>query len=439
MSDHPGPDGNTPGATAATGVSPAESAQPGAAPPARLHARGGLRDALAVLKLRDFQFLLIGNTMTFAGFQVRQMAIAWLVLEETDSSLKAGIVNAMPGIAIISASLLAGAVSDRSERWRLIFITRLFTTALLALSAVLVMTDVIKWWHFIPIGVGIGLSFAFHNPSSQTYAMDVVGRERLMNAAALNTSISNLANIAAPAVGGYLLAIGNVWAFWLLVALYGTSFLAILPIAKRTTSVPNPRGIVSDIRAGLKYVNETPAIKWLLVLGAGSIFSGVFLAMVPVFARSVFKVGESGYGQLLLVQGAGALAGSLALAGLGQVRRKGLLVLGNTIATAVATAVFAVSPSFGIALGAMFVTGVSQSITFITVPTVIQTRSTPEMRGRVMGIFFMVVLVFQLGWIFGGVLDTTIGSRETVMVGAMGSFALAVFAFAASPALRKLT
>ncbi len=411
-----------------------------AAPAKRAPRRGGIRDGFQVLRIRDFQYLLVGNTMTFAGFQVRQMAIAWLVLEQTnDSSLKAGVVNAMPGIAIISLSLFAGAISDRTERWRMIAVSRFFITALLLLSAVLVQMGVIEWWHFIPIGLAIGVTFAFHNPASQTYAMDVVGRERIINAAALNTSISNLANIAAPAAGGYLISLGIPWAFWLLVALYGISFLAALPIRKRTVPVPNPRSILSDMRAGLAYVNGVPAIKWLLVLGSGSIFSGIFLAMTPVFARTVFDVGSGGYGQLLLVQGAGALAGSVALAFVGEVKHKGILVLSNMAVSAVAIGVFAVAPSMALALPAIFVTGASQAIMFITVPTVIQTHSTPEMRGRVMGIFFMVVLVFQLGWIVGGALEGAIGARWTTGVSAGGSLLLAGVAVLRSPALRRLT
>lgn len=399
----------------------------------------GLRGSLGVLKVRDFKFLLIGNAMTFAGFQVRQMAQAWLVLEQTDSSLKVGIVNAMPGIAIICLSVFAGAVADRAERRAIIVWSRFGITALLFVSAALVATGLIEWWHLIPIGLGVGIMFAFHNPASQSYAMDVVGRDRLISAASINTAISNLASVAGPAIGGYLLALGIAWAFWLLVVLYGTAYLAILPVRMKTAPSRPARSIGADIKAGLKYVNATPAMKWLLILSAGSIFNGIFLAMVPVFARSVFDVGEVGYGTMLTVQGAGALAGSVALTMAGEVRRKGLLILVTMIGSAAALTVFAVSPWFGLSLGALFVTGMAQGVTFITVPTVIQTNSAPEMRGRVMGIFFMVVLIFQLGWIAGGALDGAIGPRETTVVAASGLLALTAIAFLRSPALRKLT
>ncbi len=398
-----------------------------------------LRSSFGILKLRDFQFLLLGNAMTFAGFQVRQMAIAWLVLDQTDSSLKVGIVNAVPGVAIIALSLFAGAVTDRVERRGIIVVTRFTIMALLLVSAVLVTAGVAEWWHFIPIGLGIGVMFAFHNPASQSYAMDVVGRERLIKAASINTAISNIANIAAPALGGVLLGLGIHWAFWLLVVLYGTSYLAILPVRKKTEPVHTTRSIAADMRAGLKYVAATPAIKWLLVLGFGSIFSGIAMAMAPVFARKVFDVGAGGYGWMLTVQGVGSLVGAILLTLAGEVKRKGLLVMGNMVLAAGGMLLFALAPVFGLALAGVFISGLCQGIMFITVPTVIQTHSAPEMRGRVMGIFFMVVLVFQLGWIAGGALDGAVGPRTTAAIAAGGTFAIAAMAFVASPALRKLT
>lgn len=389
--------------------------------------------------MRDFQFLLLGNAMTFAGFQVRQMAIAWLVLDQTNSSLKVGIVNATPGIAIICLSLFAGAVVDRTERRRIIAVARFAIMALMLLSAVMVSADVAEWWHFILIGLGIGVMFAFHNPASQSYAMDVVGRERLIKAASINTAISNVANIAAPALGGVLLGFGIEWAFWLLFALYATSYLSMLPIRKRTVAEKTSRSILTDMRDGLKYVGETPAIKWLLVLCLGSMFGGIAMAMMPVFARHVFDVGAGGYGWMLAVQGVGSLVGAVLLTLAREVRHKGLVVMGNMALAAGGTLLFALAPEFGIALVGLFISGMCQGVMFIMVPTVIQTHSVPEMRGRVMSIFFMVVLVFQLGWIVGGALDGAVGPRGTAMIAAVGTFTIAAIALVASPALRKLT
>jgi MFS family permease len=432
---------NGPGSAPAVSVSPgqpaAAAARPGAAaPPAT---RRSLRASLSILADRDYRYLLVGNAMTFAGFQVRQMAIAWLVLEQTDSSLKAGVVNAMPGIAIICLSIYAGAIADRSERRRIIAWSRFVITALLFLSAFLVATDVIQWWHFIPIGLGIGVMFAFHNPASQAYSMDVVGRERILSAAALNTAVSNLANIAGPALGGLLLKLGIEWAFWLLVVLYGSAYLGILPLKTKSTPPAVRRSILTEMRAGLRYVWGDKVLKWLMLMSFGSIFNGIALAMVPVFARSVFDVGETGYGWFLTTQGAGSLLGAVVLTATGEVRRKGLLIFTTAVISAAAILVFAVSPWYWMALAAIFVSGLTQGISFITIPTVVQTHASQEMRGRVIGIFFMIVLVFQLGWIVAGVLESNIGARETAAIAAGGAILLTLLVFGRSRELRRLT
>ncbi|MBI2965334.1 MAG: MFS transporter [Chloroflexi bacterium] len=398
---------------------------------------------MSVLRLLDYRLLLIGNAMTFAGFQVRQMAQAWLVLEQTESSsysaLYAGVVNAMPGFAIIGLSLYAGTVSDRKERWRIIIVSRFVIVSMMIVSALLVSLDVILWWHLIPVGLVMGAAFAFHNPASQTYAMDIVGREKLLSAASLNTAISNVANIAAPALGGYLISLGLEWAFWLLVVLYGTSFLAIIPSSTRGVPAAVSRSIVADMRAGLSYVARTPAIRWLLIVGMGSLFSGIALAMIPLFARSIFDVGSTGYGQLLLAQGTGSLIGSIALTATGGIRRKGLLIIASSVVSAGGLALCAVSPWYWMALASLFVTGLSSGVMFILVPTTIQTHAAPEMRGRVMGIFFMVVLIFQLGWIVGGALDSVIGTRPTMLMAAIGTATTPMLALWRSAALRRLT
>ena len=419
------------------------SAAPGqqAAPAARSAARpqlGVLGNALNVLKIRDFRYLLVGNIMLSAGFQVRQMAYAWLVLDQTNSSLKAGIVNGMPGISVL-ISLFGGTVSDRLDRRALIVWARLSIAAFMLAAALLVATGIVQWWHLIPIGLALGVTFAFLEPAGQSYAMDVVGRDRLLNATSVGTAISNLANIAAPALGGAALALGINWAFWLLAAFYGVSFLSILPVRTKNKSAPSAHSILSEMRAGLRYAAGSAAIKWILILSSGFLFNGIAMAIFPIFARNIFQVGAVGYGTMLTVQGVGALVGSIALVLAGDVKRKGLLIFANMVLSGVFLVVFAVSPWYSMGLGALFVFGLTQGVTYITVPTTIQRLSAPEMRGRVMGIYVMVVTVFQPAWIVGGALNSVIGTRQTALVAGAGVLGLAFLAFARSKALRDVT
>lgn len=415
----------------------ATSGTPAAPGPGR---SGGLRDSFGVLAIRDFRLLLFANALTFAGFQVRNMAQAWLVLDLTDSSLWVGIVNAMPGIAIILVSLYAGAVADRSERRGILVRTRFAIAALSFLMAFLVTPGRIEPWHLIPIGLAIGVMFAFNNPASQALAMDVVGRDRLISAVSINTTISNVAQIAGPAAGGVLLALGLDAAFYLLGCLYGVSWLLSVLMRTRSTSGSTlKRNMPGEIRAGLRYATGSPVIRGLLAVSMSSIFTGIFQAVVPLYARNILAVGETGYGTMLAMQGAGSLVGSLTLMAAGNVRRKGPLLLLSSTMTGGSIVLFAMSGMYPLSLFAMFLMGAAFSIWFVMVPTVIQTNSAPEMRGRVMSIFFMVVLVFQLGWIVGGALDTTIGTRPTALISGIGGFAVVAAAYARSAHLRRVT
>ncbi len=402
--------------------------------------KSGLAAAREVLRIRDFQFLLIGNAMMFAGFQVRNMGQAWLVLELTDSPFWVGIVNAMPGIAIMAISLLGGAAADRLERWKIQVITKFVIASMAFTTAFLVTSGVIAAWQLIPIGLITGTMFAFHNPASQAFAMDIVGRERFMSAVSLNTTLSQTATVAGPMLGGYLLATGLDSAFYLLGVLYGTGFVATVAIRSRSKlSEVEGRSVIQDINAGIRYSARNPVIKWLLFMSLGGLFTGIFQVVTPLYARNILDVGSVGYGTMVTVQGLGTLTGSFVLVLTGEVKNKTALVLGTMVLMNSAMAVFAFSEFYPLSLAMLFLIGAAFGVWFITVPTLIQTRTEERMRGRVMSIFFMIALIFQLGWILGGVLDGAIGTRNTTLVAAGGSMAIVAIAFLSSRDLRRLT
>lgn len=403
--------------------------------------RSGLAEARDILSIRDFQFLLLGNAMMFAGFQVRNMGQAWLVLEITnESSLWVGIVNAMPGIAIISISLLGGAAADRKERWKIQAMSKFVIASMAFVTAFLVTSGVIEAWHLIPIGLVTVTMFAFHNPASQAFAMDIVGGKRLLSAVSLNTTLSQTATVAGPMLGGYLLATGLATAFYLLGGLYATGFVATLLIRTRSKPVVRERpSIVQEIKEGVRYAAANKAIKWLLIMSSAGLFTGIFQAVTPLYARNILDVGEIGYGTMVTVQGAGTLFGSFTLVVIGEVRRKGALIFAAMVVMNSAIVVFAFSDFYPLSLSMLFLMGLGFGVWFINVPTAIQTRTEEHMRGRVMSIFFMIALIFQLGWILGGVLDTTIGTVGATLVAAIGSMTIVAFAFASSRDLRNLT
>jgi MFS family permease len=365
------------------------------------------------------------------------MAQAWIVLDRTDSATLMGLVNAMPGIAIISMSLIGGALADRTERWQLLWRSKVIITSMALLTAVLLTADVLEWWHLIPISLMTGASFALHNPTSQAFAVDVVGRERLISASSLNTGISMTATIAGPSVGGALLLMGFDIAFYVLAALYGFSAIMIYRVRTRHQPVPSGRSMVSDIRSGVGYAFRTPIIRALIVLGSSAIFMGMMQPAIPVKVKDVLGLGEVGYGVMLGFNGVGALIGAFVLFAFSNKIRKGYLLIFAMLMMNFATALFAIAPNVFMSGVAMTLQGLAFAGWMISVPVLLQTTASEEMRGRVMSLYFMTVLTHQLGWLIGGAGIEAFGIQTTLFIGITGSLVVSGAAIILTPALRK--
>ena len=391
----------------------------------------------SVLGIPDYRLLVLSNLATFAGYQIRNMAQAWIVLERTDSALLMGIVNAMPGIAIISISLIGGALADRTERWQLLWRTKLIITSMAFLTAVLLTTDVFEWWNLIPISLVTGAMFALHNPTSQAFAVDVVGRERLISASSLNTGISMTATIAGPSLGGILLLIGQDMAFYVLAALYGFSAVMIMFVRTRHASVSSGRNMLEDIKEGIAYSYRTPIIRALLIIGFSALFMGTYQPAIPVKVKDELGLGEFGYGVILGLNGVGALIGSLVLFLVSKRVRKGYLLIFAMAMFNASVLLFAVAPNVWITGLAMVSMGLAFSGWMISVPVLLQTTASENMRGRVMSLYFMVVLTHQLGWIIGGVGIEAIGIQPTLFIGVAGGLLISGTALISTPALRR--
>jgi MFS family permease len=391
----------------------------------------------SILSIRDYRLLVLSNLATFAGFQIRNMAQAWVVLEKTDSATLMGLVNAMPGIAIISMSLVGGALADRTERWQLLWRTKVVITSMALLTAVLLTLDVLEWWHLIPISLVTGSMFALNNPTSQAFAVDVVGRERLVTASSLNTGISMTATIAGPSVGAALLLLGFDVAFYVLAGLYGFSAVMIYRVRTRHVPIPSGKNMLSEIREGVRYAYRTPIIRGLLIVGVSAVFMGMSQPAIPVKVRDVLDLGEVGYGIMLGLNGVGSLIGAIILFSVGTRIRKGYLVMFALIVINGSVAMFALAPNVFLSGVAMVVMGLAFSAWMISVPVLLQTTASEAMRGRVLSLYFMVVLTHQLGWLIGGAGIEAFGIQTTLFIGVVGGLAVAGTALIFTPALRN--
>ena len=186
------------------------------------------------------------------------------------------------------------------------------------------------------------------------------------------------------------------------------------------------------------YVARTPHVAWLVFVAALIIFVGMYLPMVPVYARDVLKVGSQGFGFLEAAFGVGSFIGSATIALMSNVRRKGLVIMLASVTVGTSFIVFGLSAIFYVTLLAQFVIGIGASFWISSVTTVLQTTVDDEMRGRVMGVYFMAIQLMGFGWIIGGYVAESLGNESALLIAGGGFIVLNMVAFASSRSLREI-
>jgi len=396
----------------------------------------------AVFAIRGYPWLLLANASAFMGFNIRNMGQAWLVLEETDSAFMVGLVNAIPALVLLFLSPLGGVLADRYNRRTIALRGRFLVSLNTFLVAFLVSTGNIEVWHLIVTGALLGIAFALSNPSTQTIVMDIVGRERMVSAQSLNTSISNIGNLIGPAVGGILIANYGVSSiFWMLAAVYLLGWLGFFGVPGKdpdpTAAEGGFRSAFTQMGEGIRYAYGTSRVKWLLFSLIGIIYWGTIQPLIPIYARDILGVGPSGFGYMNAAWGGGALISAFVIFGLGNIPRKGLVITGATIVLAGTNSLFALSTFYPLSLFLLGLSGMAGGI-FITLTfTLLQTMVDDEMRGRVIGLAMSAVMMLGLGFMLGGVLADTIGPAPALHASAGMWIVWALIAFWRSPDLRK--
>jgi predicted MFS family arabinose efflux permease len=269
--------------------------------------------------------------------------------------------------------------------------------------------------------------------------MDVVGKDRLLSANSLNLGISFVGRFVGPATGGVLISAYGVEETFYVV---GVVVLGTI-VATAALRLPGPAVIVrrhplAEFGLGLRYVASTPHIAVLVFLAALSVFAGVYVPLVPSYARDVLDVGSVGFGLLEAASAFGALLATVWLVYVGEVRQKARMVVMSAVLFGVGMIVFAFSRSFYLSLAAQAAMGIATPAWMGGLRTIVQVTVLEEMRGRAMGVFFVALQLFGLGWLIGGAIAEVIGNEATLLIGG-GAFALLnIAAYWRSGTLRTL-
>ncbi len=402
---------------------------------------GGGSIALTVLGIVDFRYLFVANMMMFMAFQMRNVVQSWLALELTDSQAWVGVINGSPAVAIITLGLIGGVASDRWPKRDILLWVRIGLGLVNFAVGYLVMIDVISIWHLLFLSLAQGGAIAFGMPASQTIVQDIVGRNRLLTAVSLNQSLSTIGGIAGPALGGALLGImGVAPVYFLISAIYIPAIYATWRIKTRTrVERTSNTSAITDIKEALVYVRSSPPLRILVVLNVLGLVAGFIFPIIPVYARDVLDVGESGFGILMAAFGVGALVGGLGLAFIGNVKHKGWLLMLAVVIGDPAVILFGFSRDFYFSTVLLFLFGVGAAFYITTVSTLFQTYAPERLRGKIMAVYALTLQLFPLGWMLGGFIADTLGAEMALVLGNGFSISVTLAMFAKSRTFRELT
>ena len=393
--------------------------------------RSGLPATLRALKHRDFQLFFGGQLVSVTGTWMQTVALSWLVYRLTGSTLLLGTVGFASQIPILLVAPLGGTMADRHDRQRIVIGTQAASMVLAFLLAALTLTGRVQVSHIVVLATLLGVANAFDIPARQAFLVDMVGREDLMNAIALNSTMFNGARIVGPAVAGVLVAmIGEGWCFFANAVSYVAVIVGLVMMRVRRPVPKPPSGSpLSHILEGFRFVRQTRPIRAiLLLLGLVSLVAMPYTVLMPVFADRILHGGARGLGILMSATGVGALLAALTLASRTGVRGLGRWVAYSCGGFGAALVLFASSRSFWLSAALLVPAGFCMMLQMASSNTLIQTMAPDHLRGRVMSVYSMMFMgMAPFGALMGGAWADRLGAPLTVAMGGVACVGGAVW------------
>jgi MFS family permease len=398
---------------------------------------------MRALTHRNFQLFFSGQLISLIGTWMQTVAQSWLVYRITKSSLLLGSVGFASQIPVFLVAPIGGMVADRVNRHRVVIATQTASMILALILATLTLLNIVTVPEIFVLAALLGVVNAFDIPGRQSFLVDMVGRDDLMNAIALNSSMFNGARVIGPAIAGILVAkIGEGWCFFA----NGVSYIAVivgLLLMKiecvRRSKSDSP---LADIMEGFRWASHTGPIRMLLMLlGLVSLVGMPYTVLMPVFADRVLHGGASGVaafvhakdpgavrlGVLMGATGVGALLGALTLALRSGVRGLGRLIVITCAGFGLSLIVFAASKSFWLSATLLVPVGFCIMLQMACSNTLIQTMVPDVLRGRVMSVYSMMFMgMAPFGALLGGAIADRLGAPWTVAIGGAASIVGAV-------------
>ncbi len=392
------------------------------------------------MRHRNFRLWFFGQLISLIGTWMQTIAQNWLVYQLTGSARDLGLVNFVGAIPLVPLTLHAGAIADRFSKRKIIFLTQASMMALAFLLALLCWTGVVQVWHVFLLAFLLGAVQALDTPARQAFVVEMVGKEDLANAIALNSGIFHGARVIGPAIAGILVAfVGVTGAFFLngvsFIAVLGALFLMDAALIRRTGV--EGKGEV-DLLGGVRYLRiERRPKAIVLLISFSALLAMPYHVLIPIVAKETLKGGAGTYGVLMSAAGVGALLGSLYSASGLAVRRKGAILTTGSLAFPLLLAAFAFSRSYVLSVGLLVAIGFFFVLQNAPANSLLQSIVPDTLRGRVMGIYVSLFLgMMRLGSLLMGVLAAATSVTFAIAATAVACLAASLGIYAKYPELR---
>ncbi len=382
-----------------------------------------LRHTFRALRHRNYRLFFYGQLVSLIGTWMQSTAMSWLIYQITGSKLLLGVVAAVTSAPMMFLSLWGGAVADRYPKRTIIVWAQAAQMMPAFALAGLAWSGLATPWIIIALSMLTGVAMAFDMPARQAFTIEMTGREDLLNAVSLNSSIFHGARVVGPSLAGLIIGtVGTPFCFFL----NGISYIAVIVGLMMMRLPAHPQ--MNDARAaqtsawsGLTYVLKHRRVRTILgLLGTVGIFGWSYAVLMPAVARDVFQLGADGYGMLMSASGVGALAGGLTVATAGHVLPSRTVALGGVWIFSAALLAFSFTTNFYVALVVLAIGGFGMLLFFSTSQTVMQTIVPDEWRGRVMGVWGLVFgSMIPLGSLEAGALASWLGTSFALAFGAV--------------------
>jgi len=370
---------------------------------------------------KNYRYFWFGQCISLIGTWTQTIGQSWLVLSLTGSPLLLGIVGAMQFLPITFFSLFAGVLTDKFSKKKILVFTQTVSMLLAFILSALVFTHAVKYGYIIALALCLGFCNTLDMPTRQSFIVEIVGKEDLMNAITLNSATFNLARIIGPAIGAMLMAyLGAGWCFLLngfsfMAVIYGLVHIEAVNYVRKKSS---EQSMFKEIKNGLKYIkNNLVLLETIMLISIMGVFVFNYNVLIPVFTKNVLHMAEKTYGMLMSALGAGSLIGALLMSFRSKVGPSKKLMIGSSLAIGIMLILTGSSNLYYFTAISLAITGIFNMFFSTTANTTLQINSKDEYRGRVMSVYTLVFAgSAPLGNLFSGFVAEKYGADAVFMI-----------------------